>query len=91
MSSVAKTSGLLDSLSEVESLMLLPDIPSHVAKAESLLMRIARAAPHGPIGHLAMEAISTIRHLDRPAIIYNNRVRDVLKRVRTAIEASRAP
>ena len=47
-------------LSEVEDLLRLPLLPEQVARANRLVVEIARSAPHGRISNLAMRLMSAI-------------------------------
>ena len=88
----ADLSDILLKLKEVEELLQFPLVDGHMARAETLLMLIARNAPSGVISHAAMNVI-TLAHLSRkpapPMEADHRNLNRLLARIRRALELHR--
>lgn len=75
---------LVADLNEIESLLRLPGVEAHIAKAKRLTTSIARRGS-GPVPHLAMLLLSAIEDQKRGSAGADARIQAAISELRTAL------
>lgn len=78
---------LVADLDEAESLLRLPGVQAHIAKAKRLATRIARRGS-GPVPHLAMVLMSAIEDQERGKADADARIQAAISALRAALSSS---